>query len=130
LPATAARAASREVCPAPRAMSSSESVRRTPRRYAAAVVEPAQFGTAFFVEIGMELLILVFAAHAVLAGLLDRSVLYGVLVEIEGSAWTCSRSASRWSATASRIGALVRGVTRGCFMVNMDHPRMVMFTSE
>jgi hypothetical protein len=31
----------------------------------------------------------------VLPGLLDRSALYGVLAEIEASAWTCSRS--KWS---------------------------------
>jgi hypothetical protein len=33
-------------------------------------------------------------AYTVLIGLLDRSALYGVLAEIEASAWTCSRSAS------------------------------------
>jgi hypothetical protein len=39
----------------------------------------------------------------VLAGLLDRSALYGVLAEIEGSAWACSRSASSPGLRITRI---------------------------
>ena len=42
-------------------------------------------------------------AHTVLAGLLDRSALYGVLAEIEALAWTCSRSASLARTAGRRI---------------------------